>query len=50
VRAGGKAALYGTIGGDGVWLKERLDGWGVDTTKVMVAEEVRAGERMMMKD
>ncbi len=38
VRAGGKATLCGTIGSDGLWLKDRLEEWGVDVDKLLVSE------------
>jgi len=38
VRAGGKAELFGTIGQDGLWLRERMEYWGVGTSNLLVSE------------
>jgi len=38
VRAGGKAGFFGTIGQDGLWLRERMEYWGVGTSNLLVSE------------
>ena len=38
VRAGGKAILYGTIGSDGLWIRDRLEEWHVDVDNLLVSE------------
>ena len=38
VRAGGKANFYGVAGKDGLWLKEKLEGWGVEVDKLLVSQ------------
>ena len=37
-RAGERVALIGAVGEDGVWARERLAQWGVDTRYLEVAE------------
>lgn len=38
VRAGGSATLYGTIGRDGLWLRDKLEEWHVNVDKLFVSE------------
>ncbi len=38
VRAGARVVLIGAVGEDGVWARERLGGWGVDTRFVAAVE------------
>jgi ribokinase len=37
-RAGGLVQFYGTIGKDGVWIKEQLKEHGIDVSAILVAE------------
>ncbi|KAH6890193.1 sugar kinase [Coprinopsis sp. MPI-PUGE-AT-0042] len=38
-RAGGAARFYGTIGKDGVWIKEQLQAQGIDVSEILISED-----------
>jgi ribokinase len=37
-RAGGRAAFYGTVGQDGLWMVKRMESLGVDVSHLLVSE------------
>ncbi|KAF8155463.1 Ribokinase-like protein [Crassisporium funariophilum] len=39
VRAGGIAEFYGTIGKDGLWVKDRMMNYGIDVKGIIISEE-----------
>ncbi|TFK62076.1 Ribokinase-like protein [Pluteus cervinus] len=38
-RAGGNVKFYGTIGKDGLWIKDEMNSYGVDASSILVSEE-----------
>ncbi|KAF9478929.1 Ribokinase-like protein [Pholiota conissans] len=38
-RAGGRVKFYGTVGSDGMWIKEKMGGHGIDVEGILVADE-----------
>jgi ribokinase len=37
-RAGGTADFYGTVGHDGLWIKEKVATFGLDDSGILVAD------------
>ncbi|PPR01119.1 hypothetical protein CVT26_016061 [Gymnopilus dilepis] len=38
-RAGGHSRFFGSIGRDGLWIKDRMEGYGIDISGLIVADE-----------